>query len=90
MILTYRNNWKPLVYGGSEPASSVKGQLVNIFGFCKPYSLCGNYSKTKMNEHDCVPIKTLFTKASGSQVWPGGSSLLTPGLYHNNFKEPGI
>lgn len=53
-----------------------KGLDSKYFWFCEPCSLCGNYSKTKINEHDCGPIKSLFAKGAvtfGQEVvvcWP--------------------
>lgn len=87
MILMHRNDWKPLIYLGGEPPLSVKSQIVNIW-FCEPCGVCGNYSKTKINEHDCGPVKSLFAKGAvkfGQEAV--GSSLLTLALYHNNFRS---
>ena len=41
-----------------------KGLDSKYFWFCDPCGLCGNYSKTKINEHDCGPIKSLFAKGA--------------------------
>lgn len=37
---------------------------------------------THVNEHGCVPIKVYLQTLAGSQMWPTGHSLPTPGLTH--------
>lgn len=72
-------NWKPpssLSREGVSTFFSVKGQIVNVFQLCRPYSLCHNYSTLSLKQPQTICKqrvwlcfnKTLFIETGGIQI----------------------